>query len=115
MFEHRTQPSSIVLEIAIVRAIILRKQDHDDTDREISNDERQDPGKSTLSSDIEEDDLDIQQVVLHRDQAHREKRIQITRVRLPKKWSRGDTVIARAPHPKLRHPAGAIAPHLLER
>jgi len=69
MIEHLTQPSSIVLEIANVRAIILMMPDDDDIDREISNDEREDPGQSTLSSDIEEDDFDIRQEVLHLDQA----------------------------------------------
>jgi hypothetical protein len=59
MFEHQTQPSSIVLEIANVWAIILMKQDDDDIDREISNDESEDPGQSTLSSDIDEDDFGL--------------------------------------------------------
>jgi hypothetical protein len=36
MFELPSQPSSIVLEIANVRAVTLMKQDDDDTDREIS-------------------------------------------------------------------------------
>jgi len=36
LFEHPTQPSSILLEIANVRAKILMKQDDNDTDREIS-------------------------------------------------------------------------------
>jgi len=39
MFEYPTQPSSIVLEIANVRAIILMNQDDDNTDWDISNDE----------------------------------------------------------------------------
>jgi hypothetical protein len=55
MFELPTQLSSMVLGIANVRAIILMKQDNDDTNREISNDESEDPGESTLLSDIEED------------------------------------------------------------
>ena len=114
MFEHPTQPSSIVLEIAHVRAIILMMQDDDDIDREISNDESEDLGESTLSSDIEEEDLDIPQVVLHLDQARRDKILRTTRVPLPKKRSCADTVIARAPLPNLRHPAGAIAPQLLK-
>jgi hypothetical protein len=67
MFEHPTQPSSIVLEMANVRAIILMKQDDDDMDHEISNEEREDPGVSTLSSDIDEDDWNIRQQVLHLD------------------------------------------------
>jgi hypothetical protein len=97
MFEHQTQPSSIVLEIANVRAIILIKQDDDDIDWEISNDESEDLGQSTLSSDIEEDDVDIWQEVLHLDQARHERTIRTTRVTPPKKRSRADTVIACAP------------------
>ena len=115
MFEHPTEPSSIVLEIANVRAIFLMNQDDDDTDWEISNDDSEDPGQSTLSSDIEEGDLEIRQAVLHLDQARRDKTIRTTRVPPPKKWSRADTVIARAALPNLRHPAGAIAPPLLKR
>jgi len=68
-----------------------------------------------LSSDIEEDDLDIRQEVLHLDQARRDKTIRTTRVPLPKKRSRADTVITRAPLANLQHPAGAIAPPLLKR
>jgi hypothetical protein len=75
MLEHPTQPSSIVLEIANVWAIILIKQHDDDTDREISNDESDDPGQSTMSSNMEEDDLDIRQKVLHLDQARHDKTI----------------------------------------
>jgi hypothetical protein len=44
-----------VLKIANVRAIVFLKQDDDNTDQEISNDESEDPGESTLLSDIEED------------------------------------------------------------
>jgi len=114
MFEHPTQPSSIVLEIANVQAIILMKQDDDDIDREISNDESEDPGESTLLSDIEGDYLDIWQEVLHLDLARCDKTIRRTRVPLPKKWSRADTVIARARLPNQWHTAGAIAPPLLK-
>jgi len=115
MFELPTKLSSIVLEIADVRAIILMNQDDDDTDWEISNDESEEAGESTLSSDIEEDDLDILQEVLYLDHARRDKTIQTTRVLLPKNRSRADTVIARTPLPTLRHPVAAIAPPLLER
>jgi len=41
--------------------------------------------------------------------------MQTTRVPLPKKRSRADTVIARPPLPNLRHPVAAIAPPLLKR
>jgi len=94
MFELPTQLSSIVLEIAKVRAIILMKQDNDDTNWEISNDECQDLGESTLSSDIEDADLDNRQEVLHPDQPRCEKTIRTTRVPLPMKRSRAHTVIA---------------------
>jgi hypothetical protein len=50
------------------------KQDDDDTDQEeFSNDDIEHAGESTLSSDIEEDDLDNQQEVLHLDQARRDR------------------------------------------
>jgi hypothetical protein len=59
MFE--LQPSCIELEIANVHAIIHMKQDNNDTHREEnSNDDIEDARESTLSSDIEEDDLDNQ-------------------------------------------------------
>jgi len=91
------------------------KQDDDDSDWELSKDKSEDPGESTLSSDIEEDDLDNQQEVLPLDQARRDKSIRTTRVPLPKKRSRADTVIARTSLPNLRRPARAIAPPLLKR
>jgi len=63
-----------VLEIADVHAKIHMKQDDDDPDRgEISDDISNDPGESTLSSDIEEDDLDNMQEVLHQDRACRDE------------------------------------------
>jgi len=43
--------------------ISLLKQD-DDADQKLSDDESEDPGESTLPSDIAEDDLDHQQEVL---------------------------------------------------
>jgi len=42
----------MVLEMDNVRAVILMKQDDDNTDREISNDKSEDPGESTFSFDI---------------------------------------------------------------
>jgi len=114
MFEHPTQPSSIVFEITNVRAIIVMKQHDDHIDWEISNDKCEDPAESTVSSDIEEDDLDIRQEVLHLDQGRRDYTIRTTRVPLPKKQSHADTVIGRAPLPNLPHPGGAIASPLLK-
>ena len=40
--------TTVVADVAIVQAILLIKQDDDDTNREISNDESEDPGESTL-------------------------------------------------------------------
>jgi len=90
------------------------KQDDNCPDREISENQSEDLRKSTLSSDIEEDDSDNQQEVLHLDQAHHDKTIRTTRVPPPKKRSRADTVITRTSLPTLRHPAGAKAPPLLK-
>jgi len=101
MFALPTQPSSIVLEIANFCAIILIKQDDNNTDWEISKNKSEDPGESTLSSNIEEDDLDNQHKVLYLDQAHRDKTIRTERVPLPKKRSRADTVIAPTSLPNL--------------
>jgi len=101
MFDLPTQLSSIVLVIATVQAIILMKQDDHDTDQEISNDESEDLGESTLSSNIEEDDLDNWHEVLRLDRLRRNKTIRTTRVPLPTKWSCADTVIAHTPLPNL--------------
>jgi len=59
MFE--LQPSCIALDIANIRAIFQMNHDDDDTDREeISANDSEGTGESTLSADIEEDDLDNQ-------------------------------------------------------
>jgi len=100
MFE--LQPWCIVLEIANVRAIIQMNQDDDNTDQEeISNDDSEDAGESTLSSDIEEDKLDNQHEIQHLEQACCDKIVQTTRVPLPKKRNPADTVIARTTLPNL--------------
>jgi hypothetical protein len=114
MFELPTQPSSIVLDIANVWSIILMKQDDNNTDWEISENESEDLGESTLSSDIEEDGLDNQHKVLHLDLAHRDETIPTTSVPPPKKRSSADTDIAHTSLPNLRHPAGAMPPPLLK-
>jgi len=114
MFELPTQLSSKVLAIANVHGIFLIKQDDEDTDQEISNDECEHPQECTLLSDIEEDDLDNQQEVLHLDQMHHDKIFHNTWVPLRKKWSRANTVVLYTPLPNLRHPAGAIAPSSLK-
>jgi len=87
----------------------------DETDQDISDDDSEDTGESTLSSDIEEDDFDHQQEVLHLGQARRDKSLRTTRVPLPKKRSRADTVMARPPIPNSRNLPAAMAPPLLKR
>jgi len=62
-----------MLEIANVWAIVLIKQNDDHNDREISNDQCEDLEESTLSSNIEEDNLDIGQEVLNLDLARSDK------------------------------------------
>jgi len=63
--------------------ISILKQD-DDTNQGISDDKSEDPGESTLLSDIEEDELDHHQEVLHLGQASQDKSLQTTWVALPK-------------------------------
>jgi hypothetical protein len=75
MLELPTPLPSIVLEIANVRAIILYKKDHDDTDQKISNVESEELGESSLSCDIEGNNLDHWQEVLHPDQTRCDKTI----------------------------------------
>jgi hypothetical protein len=72
----------------------------DDTDQELGDKQIEDHGDFTLSSNLEEDHLEDQQVVHLLGQACRDKSLQTTRVSLPKKQSRADTVIA---HPPLPH------------
>jgi hypothetical protein len=114
IFELLTQPSSIALAIAIVRRLIVMTKDDNDTQREISENESEDLEESTLSFDIEEDNLENQQEVLQVDQACRDKTIRTTSDPPPKNQSRADTVIARTSLPNLRPPAGAMAPPLLK-
>jgi len=87
----------------------------DETDQEIDDDESEDTRESTSSSNIEEDDLDHQQEVIHLGQACRDKSLRTTRVPLPKKQSRADTVIAHPPLPNSRNLPAAMAPPLLKR
>jgi hypothetical protein len=114
MFEHPTQLSSIVLENANIWDIILMEQDDDDTDQKLSNDESKVLSESTISSDIEEDNLVNLQEVLHLGQVRHDKTIQTTSVQLPMKQSCANTVITHTPLRNLRHPVGAIAPPLFK-
>jgi len=71
------------------------------SDQEIGDDESEDTAESTLSSEIDEHNLDHQQEVLYIGQARQEKSLRTTRVPLPKIWSWADIVIA---HPRLPNP-----------
>jgi hypothetical protein len=88
-------------------------QGDDDTDREeISDDNSEPAGESTWPSDIEEDDFDNRQEVLHLDQACHDKIIRTTVLPQPKKLNHADIVITRTLLPNLQHPARAMAPLL---
>jgi len=86
-----------------------------DSDQEISDDENEDTGESTFSSDIEQDDLDHQQEVLYLGQACRDKSLRTARVPLPKTWSCADTLIARPLLSNSRNPPATMAPPLPKR
>jgi len=95
-------------------ADLLMNQDNEN-DQEIGEDDSEDTAESTLSLDIEEDDLDHQPDVPHLGQVRRDKSLRTTRVPLPKKRSRADTVIARSLLPNSRNLPSAMAPPLLKR
>jgi hypothetical protein len=114
MIEHPTLPSSMVLEIANDHTIILIQQEDDDTDQEITDNAREATGESTLSSEIEDDDLNNQQEILHLDQACCDKTIRTTMVPLQEKRSCADTVVARAPFRNLQPHARGIATPLIK-
>ena len=86
-----------------------------ETNQEIVDDDSEDTGDSTLSFDIEEDNMDHQLEVLHLDQARRDKSLSTTRVPLPIKRSHANTVIARPSLPNSRNLHVAMAPPLLKR
>jgi len=93
--------------------ISLLTQD-DDTDQELSDDKCEDPRESTISSDIEDDDLYQLQKVLLQGLARQDKSLRTTMIPLPPKRSRADTVIACPLLPNSRNSAGAMAPLLLK-
>jgi len=86
----------------------------DVTEQEIDDDHSESTGESTLSFDIEDDDLDHQPEVLHLGQARRDKLLCTARVQLPMKRSRADTLLARPPLPNSRNLPAAMAPPLLK-
>ena len=116
-------PSNVCLQMICHRAlscwwlmsqISILMQD-DDTKLEISDDKSEDPGETTISSDINEDYLERLQEILFPSQAHHDKSLQTTRVPLPMKRSHANTVIACPLLPDSRNPAGAMIPRLLKR
>ena len=84
----------------------------DKTDQEIADDDSEDTGESTISSDIEEDNLDHPQKFLHLCQARWDKSLRTIRVPLPKKWISADTVIAGPLLQNSRNLPAAMAPPL---
>jgi hypothetical protein len=90
------------------------EQDDVNSDQEVREHKSKDSEESTLSSNIEDDNLHNQQEILHLDQARRDNTIQSTIVPLPNKRGHSDTVVARTSLPNLRHPASTIAPLLLK-
>jgi hypothetical protein len=76
----------------------------DGTNQEVGYDDSKDTGESTLSSEIDEDDLDHRLEDLHLGQPCRDMSLHTTKLPLPKKWSHADTVIAR--HQQKIFPSG---------
>ena len=115
-------PSNFCLPIICLRAaycgwlisLISVMNLDDKTDQEFGDDDCDDTGESTLLSDIKEDDLDHQQEVLQLCQARWDKSLCTTRVPLPKKLSRSNTVIARPLLPNSRNLPAATEPPLLK-
>jgi len=92
----------------------ITKQDDNDTDPEIADADSADPGKSTMSPNIQDDDLYNPQELLHLHQAPRDKTKRTTMVLLAKKWRHANIVITGTSLRNLRHLAGAIASPLLK-
>jgi len=67
------------MEIANVHTIMLMQQDDNDTEWEMSENESEDPGECTLSSNIDDHQLHNHQEVLHPDQACHDTTIQTIR------------------------------------
>jgi len=119
-------PSDVCLPIAFLHIshcrwgtslTSLMKLDND-TNQEIGDDKSagrsEDTRESTVSSAMEDDDSDYQQLVLLQGQAHRDKSWQTTRVPLLKTCSPVDTLIERPLLPNSRKPPGSMAPSLLK-
>jgi hypothetical protein len=86
----------------------------DATNQEIRDDHSEYARESTLSFDIEGDDLDHEPVVLHLGQARRDKAVHTTMLPLPKKQSHANTVIACPLLLNFRNLSAALAPPLLK-
>ena len=86
-----------------------------DTNQDIADGESDETGETTLSSDIEEVDLDHQQEVLLLDKACPDTSSESPRVPLPKIRCHADTVIGRTLVSHPRKPPGSIASPLLKR
>jgi hypothetical protein len=97
----------------LMSLMLLLKQD-DGINQKLSDDKSEDPGESTLLSDLKEDDSDYQQEVHLLGLGRWDKSLPTTRIPLQKTQSRSDTVIVHSPLPNSRNPAWAMAPPLLK-
>jgi len=100
--------------MANVNSMISMGLNDDDTYCEVRHDETEEPGESTLSSDIEVDNLDNQQQVLYLYPVPHYETLWTTRVPLLKTQRHAATMIARTPLADLRHPPRAIALPLIK-
>jgi len=114
-------PSNAYLPIIYHRAFWCRwlmtpiwsKKQNNDTDHNISDDGRNDPGESTIWAAIQEDYMAHRNEVLLLGQVRQDKSFPTTRVQLPKIQSYANNVIAFPLLPSSRNPARAMAPPLL--
>jgi len=93
--------------------IPLMKQ-YDNNNQEIGDAQSWETERSTISSNIAEDDCDRHLKELLLGQVRWNKSLSTIIVPLPKKWSHTDTVIACPLLPNSRNPPRAMAPPLLK-
>jgi len=88
---------------------------NDKINQEIGDDDTEDTGEYTVSSDTEEDKLNHHQEVLHLRQTCRVKSVRTIKVPVWKKQSHANTVIPCPLGPNSRNLAAVMAPPLLKR
>jgi len=90
------------------------KQDYD-TDQEISDGDSQDIRESTISSNINEANLNCQEEFPLLGQVCLDMLLHTTMFPLPMEFSQADTLIACPPLPNSQNPPGVMAPWMLKR